>query len=63
MDVATDSTVLGDFNNSEFKFNGVTSKFFKKGDKFFVRTNGPGGKIGDFEITHTFGFTSHFSNI
>jgi tetratricopeptide (TPR) repeat protein len=57
MDVANDSTVLGDFNNSEFTFNGVTSKFFKKGDKFFVRTNGHGGKIDDFEITHTFGYT------
>ena len=57
MDIATDSTVLGDFNNSEFEFNGITSKFYKKDDKFFVYTNGPGGKLGEFEITHTFGFT------
>jgi len=57
MDVATDSTVLGDFKNAEFKFNGIISKFFKRGGKFFVRTNGPGGIIDDFEITHTFGFT------
>ncbi|KAA3616901.1 MAG: hypothetical protein D8M58_05130 [Calditrichaeota bacterium] len=57
MDIATDSTVLGDFDDAEFEFNGVTSKFFRKGKKFFVRTNGPGGKIDDFEITHTFGFT------
>lgn len=57
MDFANDSTVLGDFNNSEFEFNGVVSKFYKKENKFFVRTNGPGGNLGDFEITHTFGFT------
>jgi len=57
MDIATDSTVLGNFNNTEFTFNGITSKFFKKDGKFFVRTNGPGGKIDDFEITHTFGYT------
>ncbi len=52
-----DSTVLGDFKDAEFEFNGVTSKFFRKGEKFFVRTNGPGGIIADFEITHTFGYT------
>ncbi|MEE9431865.1 MAG: multiheme c-type cytochrome, partial [Melioribacteraceae bacterium] len=56
MAVATDSSVLGNFNKSEFKFEGVTSKFYKKGNKFFVRTNGPHGKIGEFEITHTFGY-------
>jgi tetratricopeptide (TPR) repeat protein len=57
MDIANDSTVLGNFNNAEFEFNGVTSKFFRKGEKFFVRTNGPGGFIDDFEIAHTFGYT------
>ncbi|MDX1701532.1 MAG: multiheme c-type cytochrome, partial [Melioribacteraceae bacterium] len=30
MDIATDSTVLADFNNTEFEYNGVTSKFYKK---------------------------------
>ena len=57
MDIATDSTVLGDFNNTEFEFNGVTSKFYKKDGKFYVFTNGPGGELDEFEITHTFGFT------
>lgn len=57
MELATDSTVLGDFNNTEFEFNGVISKFYKKENKYFVRTNGPEGKLGNFEITHTFGFT------
>ncbi len=57
MDIAADSTVLGDFNNTEFIFNGVTSRFFKRNNKFFVNTNGPKGKIDDYEITHTFGYT------
>ena len=56
MDVANETTVLGDFDNAEFKLHGITSRFYKKDDKFFVHTNGPGGEMGDFEITHTFGW-------
>jgi len=55
MDVATDSTVLGDFNDAQFTSKGVTFRFFRKNGKFFVHTAGPGGEMGDFEITHTFG--------
>jgi len=56
MDVANDTTVLGDFNDAEFTLHGITSRFYKKDGGFFVRTNGPGGEMGDFEITHTFGW-------
>jgi tetratricopeptide (TPR) repeat protein len=56
MDVANDTTVLGDFNDTEFTLHGITSRFYKKDGKFFVHTNGPGGVMGDFEITHTFGW-------
>ncbi len=55
MDVAADSTVLGDFNQAEFTSKGVTTRFFKRDGKFFVNTAGPGGQMADFEITHTFG--------
>ncbi|MCX6245998.1 MAG: multiheme c-type cytochrome [Bacteroidetes bacterium] len=55
MAVATDSTVLGDFNNAEFTYSGKTSKFFKRDDKFYVFTEGPGGLMKEFQITHTFG--------
>ena len=58
MDVATDSSVLGNFNNSKFvSLNGKETLFFKKDEKFFVKTEGIGGKIEDYEITHTFGYT------
>lgn len=58
MDVATDSSVLGDFNNSKFvSMNGKETFFYKKDRKFFVKTEGIGGKVQDFEITHTFGYT------
>jgi len=56
MDVANEATVLGDFNEAEFTLHGVTSRFYKKDDRFFVRTNGPGGEMGEHEITHTFGW-------
>src|SRR5690349_15784683 len=40
MQPANDSTVLGDFNNSAFTGDGVTSRFFKKDGKFFINTQG-----------------------
>jgi predicted CXXCH cytochrome family protein len=55
MSVATDSSVLGNFNNEEFTYNGITSKFYRKGGKFFVFTEGVGGKMTEFAVTHTFG--------
>jgi tetratricopeptide (TPR) repeat protein len=55
MDVATDETVLGDFDDATFTSNGVTTRFFKRGGSFFVNTLGPDGDYTDFEITHTFG--------
>lgn len=55
MDVASEKTVLGDFNNTTFTHRGVTSRFFRRGGKFFVETEGPDGAPGTFEITHTFG--------
>jgi predicted CXXCH cytochrome family protein len=57
MDVAGEETVLGDFNNALFEHEGVTSLFYRDGDRYMVRTEGPGGRMGDFEITHTFGWT------
>jgi tetratricopeptide (TPR) repeat protein len=56
MDVANDATVMGDFNNAAVDFHGVQSRFYRKDKKFFVHTQGPGGKMGEFEITHTFGW-------
>jgi hypothetical protein len=56
MDVANEETVLGDFNNAVFEAHGVTSRFYKKDGKFFVHTQGPEGKMGDFEVAYTFGW-------
>lgn len=55
MDVATDKTVIGNFNNSNFTAHGVIWTFYKKGNKFFVRTDGSDGKLHDYEVTYVFG--------
>jgi len=55
MQVATPQTVLGDFGNARFTYSGVTSQFFTKDGKFYVNTEGPDGKLQDYEIKYTFG--------
>ena len=52
---ATPDTVLGDFDNAEVTIHGITSKFFRRYDKYIVLTDGPDGEMAEFEITHTFG--------
>jgi tetratricopeptide (TPR) repeat protein len=55
MDVATEDTVLGDFDDAVFTSKGITSRFFRRDGGFFVTTEGPDGELADFEITHVFG--------
>lgn len=55
MQVASDSSVLGNFNNANFAKGGVTSRFFKEGSKFYVHTDGPNGKPQDYPLPYTFG--------
>ncbi|MGB4782276.1 multiheme c-type cytochrome, partial [Candidatus Methylomirabilis sp.] len=57
MQPANQQTVLGDFANARFSHRGVTSTFFRRDGKFYVRTDSPNGKLGDFEIVYTFGVT------
>ena len=55
MDHATDRSVLGDFANATFEHFGVRSRFYRRDGKFFVETDGPDGKLAEFEILYTFG--------
>ncbi|MBL8658727.1 MAG: tetratricopeptide repeat protein [Rhodospirillales bacterium] len=57
MQKATESSVLGDFSGATFTYGDITSRFFKRDGKFFVNTDGPDGKLADFEIRYTFGVT------
>jgi tetratricopeptide (TPR) repeat protein len=55
MDVATEETVLGDFEDATFDHLGITSRFFKEEGRFFVNTEGPDGELDDYEIKYVFG--------
>ncbi len=55
MQVADEETVLGDFEGATHTYFDVTSTFYKLEGKFYVRTDGPGGELRDYEIAYTFG--------
>ncbi len=55
MDVANSTTVLGDFDNVTFTHFGITSRFYRDGDKFMVFTEGPAGVMEDYEVSYVFG--------
>jgi len=55
MQPANDGTVLGDFKEARFHKDAVTSNFYKKDNQFYVRTDGPDGKLQDYTIPYTFG--------
>ena len=55
MQVANAKSVLGDFANAKFKYAGTTSTFSLRDGKYFVNTDGPDGKLADYEIKYTFG--------
>jgi len=55
MQEASDKTVLGDFADAKFAYAGTTSTFFRRDGRFFVNTDGPDGKLADYEIKYTFG--------
>jgi len=55
MQLPTDTSVLGDFNNAAFDYNGITTHFFRKDGGYFVRTDGEDGKLADFPVDYVFG--------
>ena len=55
MQPANASTVLGDFDNREFTNQGVTSTFYRRDERFMVRTEGADGRLQEFEISFSFG--------
>lgn len=55
MELATETSVLGDFNNATFNYQGVTTRFFRDGNRFMANTEGPDGQYRDYEIKYTFG--------
>jgi len=56
MEKPTPSTVRGDFANAKFTKDGVTSTFFRRGEQYVVRTDGPDGALHDYPVAYTFGW-------
>lgn len=56
MESASDETVLGDFNDVEFDHFGHLTRFYRKGDEFWVNTENGQGERVDYKIDYTFGF-------
>ena len=55
MQPATPANVQGDFAGGTLSHAGVTTSFFRRGDDFMVRTDGPTGALEDLPIRFTFG--------
>ncbi len=55
MQPASEETVLGDFDNANLTHLKKKSLFYRKGERFMVRTEGPEGKIHDYQIKYTVG--------
>ncbi len=55
MQPASAGTVLANFNGTSYTHFGVTTSFTTRDGKYFVRTDGPDGKLTDYQIAYTFG--------
>ncbi len=55
MQEATETTVLGDFNNATFTYKGVTSRFFTEDGRYWVETDNARGEIERFPVAYVFG--------
>lgn len=56
MKPANANSVLGNFEQTRFNHYGLETRFFKRGDDFYVRTDNSAGQLQDFKIDYTFGF-------
>jgi hypothetical protein len=45
---ATTATMLGDFSGASLEHFGVKTTFFRNGDKYMVRTDGPDGALHQY---------------
>ncbi len=55
MDLATDLSVVGNFDDATIEHDGITSRMFRDGDRFMVHTEGEDGEMRDFEVKYVFG--------
>jgi len=57
MQIANDTTVLGDFNNVRTRIDGVDYFFYKENNDFMVQIKEIDSSLTNYRITYTFGVT------
>ena len=55
MQEANAETVLGNFDNAKFVYEGVTTSFFKKDGAYWVNTDNEKGELTDYRVEYVFG--------
>ena len=55
MQEASANTILGDFNDVSFAYQGVTSEFSRKDGDYWVRTDNADGELETFKVAYVFG--------
>ncbi|MBM4221800.1 MAG: hypothetical protein FJ170_07625, partial [Gammaproteobacteria bacterium] len=55
MQSADTQTVAGNFDDAVFAAGGTTARFFRRDKRFVVNTDGPDGRLADFDLKYTFG--------
>ncbi len=55
MQVADETTVLGDFEDASFDYYGTVTRFLRLDGDYVVRTQNASGEIRDFQVGYTFG--------
>ena len=55
MQEASDSTVLGDFEDASFDYFDTVTRFVRLGEDYVVQTQDADGDVRDFRISYTFG--------
>ena len=55
MQEASATSVLGDFADATFIYNGIESRFSQRDGAFIVTTDGADGRLTDYTIRYTFG--------
>ena len=55
MQSATRETVLGDFDNATFDYAGLSHRFFRRDNDFWIETDGPDGKLQEYRVEYVFG--------
>ena len=55
MQEVSSTTVLGNFNDIRFDYNGVTTEFTKKDDQYIIKTDGPDGNLTSYNVAYVFG--------